>query len=447
MPPPPKVKSRRPKSAPRFSEGLRKAPRVALLVETSQSFGRRLLRGIAGYIRENNPWSVFLTERAVCDGVPEWIKKWSGDGIISRINTPDVEKSLAQIDIPIIDLNEKLRGMGVPLISNDHHAVGQMAAAHLLIRGFVHFAFIGHNGLYWSDRRRDAFAKTVREAGGDIKLYCCHGKGPQRFLDRSWELEMESIIRWVQKLPRPIGIMTCDDFRGLQLLEACAIADIAVPQEVAVISVGDDDVACELANPPLSSIQLNAYRMGYEAAAQLDRLMRGETADALELLIPPLDIATRQSTDIMAIDDPMVAKAMRYIHLHACDGINIDDVLRHMAVSRSTLQDRFRKTLSTSIHDVIVGIRIKRTKELLAETELPLSSVADRAGFMHVEYFSTMFKRITGWTPIKYREEHGRKNRSKVSRCFPDVPGGGKSEKGQSSIVKSLAITLRISFH
>lgn len=424
MSPPAKRKSARKKSPPRFAEGLRRAPRVALLVETSQSFGRKLLRGIAGYVRENDPWSVFLTERAVCDGVPEWLKKWSGDGIISRINTPDVEQSLARLDIPIIDLNEKLRGMGVPLISNDHYAVGQMAAGHLLMRGFVHFAYLGHNGLYWSDRRRDAFAQTVRDAGGDVKLYCCHGKGPQRFLDRSWELEMESVVRWVQKLPRPVGIMTCDDFRGLQLLEACAIADVAVPQEVAVIGVGDDDVACELANPPLSSIQLNAYRMGYEAAAQLDRLMRGETPPEVELLIPPLDVATRQSTDIMAIDDPIVAKAMRFIHLHACDGINIDDVLRHTIVSRSTLQDRFRKTLNSSIHDVIVGIRIKRAKELLAETELPLSAIADRAGFAHVEYLSTAFKKLTGWTPLKYREEHGRKQRQKSARCSPAVPVG-----------------------
>jgi LacI family transcriptional regulator len=404
---------------------LRKVPRVALLVETSQSFGRKLLCGIAQYLRENNPWMVFFTERAVCDGVPEWLKKWSGDGIISRINTPDVTKVLANINIPIIDLNEKLRGMGVPLISNDHDAMGQMAARHLLERGFVHFGFIGHNGLYWSDRRRDAFFHTVREAGGTCKNFSCHGKAPQRFLDHSWELEMESIIRWVQKLPRPTGIMTCDDFRGLQLLEACAIADVAVPQEVAVISVGDDDVACELANPPLSSIQLNAYRMGYEAAAQLDRLMRGEAAAPVELLIPPLDVATRQSTDIMAIDDPLVAKAMQFIHLHACNGINIDDVLRHMLVSRTTLQDRFRKTLNMSIHDVIIGVRIKRTKELLAETELPLSLIADRTGFKHVEYLSTAFKKLTGWTPVKYREEHGQKHRLKISQCFSPLPGSG----------------------
>jgi LacI family transcriptional regulator len=220
---------------------------------------------------------------------------------------------------------------------------------------------------------------------------------------------MEHVVRWVKKLPKPVGVMACDDFRGLQLLEACASEGIAVPQEVAVIGVGNDDVACEVASPPLSSIMLNSFRMGYEAAALLDRLMRGERVDAVERLLPPLDVVTRQSTDVMAVADPVVSSAMRFIHEHACDGIKVTDVLRHVLVSRTVLEDRFHRALDRSAHEMILESRTKRVKELLAQTELSLADIADRAGFKHVEYLCTVFKRETGWTPTRYREEHGQK--------------------------------------
>lgn len=385
-----------------------KAPRVALMIETSQSFGRELFRGITRYIRENGPWSVFFVQRGVCDRVPKWLKKWSGDGIISRINTPDIRQFAADTDIPMVDLNEQLRGMGVPLISNDHAAVGRMAAEHLLQRGFEHFAYVGYNGLYWSDCRRDAFAEAACES--DVcDVYSCRAQAPRRFRDDTWELEMEHVIRWVKKLPKPVGVMACDDFRGLQLLEACAVASIAVPQEVAVVGVGNDDVACEMASPPLSSVVLNSFRMGYDAAVLLDRLMRGERVDVKERLLPPLDIVTRQSSDVMAVADPVVSKAMRFIHEHACDGIKVTDVLRHMLVSRTVLEDRFHKALDRSAHEMIIEARTKRVKELLAQTELSLADIADRTGFRHVEYLCTVFKRETGWTPTAYREEHGQK--------------------------------------
>lgn len=383
--------------------------RVALIIETSHSFGREIFRGITRYLRENEPWSVFFVELTVCDGVPKWLKKWSGDGIISRVATPDFVKFVADTDIPIVDLNQQLRGLGAPLVSIDHALVGRMVAEHLLQRGFHEFGFIGHNGLHWSDDRRDAFRDTVHEAGGHCHVYSCGSQAPRRFLDRTWELEMEGVVRWASNLPQPVGIMASDDFRGLQLIEACAIARIAVPQEVAVIGVGNDNVACELASPPLSSVVLNAYQMGYEAASLLDRLMRGEKVGRKERLLPPLDIVTRQSSDVMAVADPVVSKSMQFIHQYACEGIKISDILRHVLVSRSVLQDRFRKTFECTIHDMILDVRIKRAKELLAQTELSLAEIARRSGFKHVEYLCEVFKKGTGWTPGQYRAQHGQR--------------------------------------
>lgn len=391
-------------------------PRVALIVETSTSFGRRLLCGIAGYIRENLPWAVYFGERAVNDPVPLWLKDWTGDGIISRVACPEIREVLATKAIPVVDLNEQLGGLGVPLISNDHAAVGRLAAEHLLKRGFRKFGYVGHAGHFWSDRRGQEFSRVVRDAGCTCEEYPGKVEDPESLRQGFWEMELDSIAQWVTGLGKPAGIMACHDFRGLQLLAGCRLADVAVPEQVAVIGVGADEVACELAHPPLSSVILNAWRMGYEAAALLDRLMRGEPPPYQELLIPPLDVVSRQSTDVTATDDPLVAKAMRYIRERACEGINVEDVLGHVLMSRTALQDHFRKVLGRSIHDVLVEVRITRVKELLAQTTLSLEDIAERSGFKHPEYMSNIFKQRSGWTPARYRREYSQKTAKPAPR-------------------------------
>jgi len=394
---------------------------VALVIETSTSFGRRLLCGIAAHIRENAPWSVYFGERTAHDPVPDWLKEWSGDGIISRIASPEIRQVVASTHVPVVDLNEQMADLGVPLISNDHAAIGRAAARHLLERGFTRFGYVGHTGLYWSDRRGQEFMRAVREAGCTCEEYPGGVEDLRSIRQGSWELEMDAIAGWVAGLRKPVGIMACHDFRGLQLLAACRLADVAVPEQVAVIGVGADEIACELADPPLSSVVLNAWRMGYEAASLLDRLMRGEHPVNREALIPPLDIASRQSTDVTAIADPVVAKAMRFIREHACDGINVNDVLRHVLISRTALQDHFRKTLRRSIHDVAVEARITRVRELLAQTTLSLDEIADRTGFKYPEYMSSVVKRRTGWTPAGYRQEYGRKTHSLLGPTSSEV--------------------------
>ncbi len=384
-------------------------PRVALIVETSTSFGRRLLCGVAAHIRENAPWSVYFGERGVFDPAPDWLKDWKGDGIITRVASPEIREVVAANRIPVVDLNEQLGGLGVPMVLIDNVAVARAAAGHLLERGFTHFGYVGDAGRIWSDRRGEAFVRAVGEAGHGCEVWEGGPEDLRSLRQGAWELQLDRIAAWVAGLPKPVGIMACHDFRALQLLAACRLADVAVPEEAAVIGVGADDVACELADPPLSSVVLNAWRMGYEAAALLDRLMRGEPAPCAELRIPPLDVATRQSTDVTAIADPVVARAVRFIREHACDGINVEDVRRHVGMSRTALQDHFRRALGSSIHDVVVGARIARVKALLADTGLPIEAVAERTGFKYPEYMSSILKQRTGWTPGRYRREFGRK--------------------------------------
>ncbi|WP_213806299.1 DNA-binding transcriptional regulator [Granulicella sp. dw_53] len=382
-------------------------PRVALIVETSTLFGRKLLFGVAQYIRENGPWSVYFTDRAVEQSPPAWLKTWQGDGIISRIAYPEVHDVIRDRGIPIVDLNEQLRGLGVPLISNDHAAVGKLAAEHLLERGFQQFAFIGHTGHSWSDRRGEVFSRTVQAHGYRCEVYPGQGKSSDSLREAAWQTDLDSIAAWAATLPKPVGIMACTDFRAVQLLTACRLADIAIPEQAAVIGVGSDDVACALADPPLSSVNLNARRMGYEAASLLDTLMNGGSAPVDELLIPPLDITVRRSTDVTAISDPLVASAIRFIRERVSDSINVEDVLTHLGVSRTSLQNRFRAIFEKSIHDVLIDTRLAKVKELLAETTLPIDAIAARCGFRHPEYMSSAFKLRTGWTPGSYRRQHG----------------------------------------
>jgi LacI family transcriptional regulator len=383
-------------------------PHVALISETSTAYGRAIIRGATKYIREAGPWTVYIEQRSLQDSAPPWLANWYGDGIISRASTPRSARAILRTGIPTVDLNDQVRGLGLPQIHSDHAAIARLAAEHLLDRGFRHFAYFGFPVFEWSVRRHGAFAEGVRAAGGEFHENENTPRVSWGHQQSSWEGEVDGAARWIKKLPNPLGVLAGNDPRGIQLLDACRRAGVAVPEEVAVVGVDNDELVCELAYPPLSSVIPDAFRIGYEAAALLDRLMKGEPAPAPMQTIPPHGLAIRQSSDVTAIDDPRLADAMRFIREHACDGIGVDEVLDHLAVSRSVLQRLFRKHFDRTILDTITGVRIARVKQLLTETDLPLSAITRRAGFTYVEYLSNTFRRQTGWTPSEYRRQFAR---------------------------------------
>jgi LacI family transcriptional regulator len=204
-------------------------------------------------------------------------------------------------------------------------------------------------------------------------------------------------------LPKPLGVFACYDICGQQVLDACRSVGLAVPDEVAVLGVDNDELLCELSSPGLSSVIPDTHRTGYEAAALLARMMQGERLEAFELRITPLGVQRRLSTDVLAIDDPLVVRAVRYIRDHACAPINVQDVLRVVPLSRKGLEARFRNLLNRTVHDEILRVKLDRVKQLLADTDLKVSDIASRTGFEHTEYLSVAFKRETGSTPGRYR--------------------------------------------
>jgi LacI family transcriptional regulator len=380
----------------RSSRGRRQ---VALLIETSNAYARGLLQGVVHYIREHQPWSFHLVEQGRGDDPPAWLERWHGDGIIARIETKRIAQVVVRARVPAVDMSAARLVPTLPWVETDDENIGRLAAEHLLERGFKQFGYCGDERFNWSMWREKHFCAQVRAAAG-ASVHCYRSAAGA---GADVAAQVAELGRWLRALPKPIGIMACYDIRGQQLLDACRHAGLAVPAEVAVIGVDNDELLCDLASPPLSSVIPNAHRAGYEAAMLLDRMMAGKKVPATAHLIAPLGVAARQSTDVLAVDDREVARAVQFIREEACTGINVSDILRAVPLSRRVLEQRFKRLLGRSPREEILHVRLNRVRQLLAETKLSLYQIAERTGFEHVEYLSVVFKRETGQTPSRYR--------------------------------------------
>jgi LacI family transcriptional regulator len=383
-----------------------KRPRVALLIESSRAYGRAALSGISKYVRENAHWSIFIQEHSLSNDLPGWFKNWKGDGIITRIEAPALGAVLKRLDIPVVFLRNVAPGVKIHSFLTDNSGVSRAAFEHLRERGFRHFAFCGFNGADYSDERRDGFSRFVTETGARCHIFE-ESLPPGDFSTATYEevglKDGDLVARWIRELPKPVGLMACNDMRGQQVLDACRAIGIVVPDEVAVIGVDNEEVLCDLSDPPLSSVVPNAERIGYEAASLLDSLMRGEKVQATRSLIEPIGVFTRRSTEVLAIEDRQIAAVARFIRLHACEGIDVSNVLQAVPMSRSTLDRRFIKIMGHSPKDEILRVRLNRAKQLLAETDLSQAIIAEKIGLEHAEYLSRIFKRRMGMTPSEFR--------------------------------------------
>jgi LacI family transcriptional regulator len=378
---------------------------VALIVETSVVYGREIQEGISEYVRAHRPWSVFVEQRELGALPPRWLIRLPWDGIISRPTTPALVRAFGRMGTPVVDLNDLYDDLGLPRIRSDNRAIGRLAAAHLLERGFRVFGYCGFTGEAWAAERRDGFVAAVGASRRAPAMYESPWRGPRV---PAWDVDADRIAAWLRRLPRPLGVMACNDLRGQHVLEACRRANLAVPEQVAVVGVDNEEVLCRLCDPPLSTIVPNARRIGFSAAELLADLMTGGRPGAVDIRIPPTGVVTRQSTDTLAIDDPDVAAAVRFIREHACDGIRVADVLRHVPIARSLLERRFRRAVGRSPHAEIRLVQVRRATELLAHTDLPLRRVAELTGFPHLEYLSYLFKRTTGKSPREFRRSYHR---------------------------------------
>ena len=376
--------------------------RVALLIEASRAYARGLVRGVALYQREHQPWAVTYTPRGLDDPPPAWLRDWEGDGILARINDRRMAEALARKGVPVIDLRRALRDLPCPSLGPDDAAVARRAFEHLLERGFRRFAFLGlPRGSHMAmDTRAEEFGRLAKEAGLECRFF---------HLGRDWATarqrgESRRLATWLAALPKPVGAMACNDDLGLLVLEACRRAGLLVPDQVAVVGAGNDDCLCDLGVPPLSSVDLNSQRIGYEAAAMLDSLMSGIATPRRHVVLPPGNVVARTSTDVLATADEGVIRAVRYIRQHACGPIHTKEVLHEARMSRARLEPRLKQILGRTVHQEIQRVRLARVQELLETTSAPLKQIAMQAGFRYPEYMMRVFRQATGQTLGQYRK-------------------------------------------
>ena len=383
--------------------------KVALIVETSLAPGREILRGIASYLREQGPWSIAHEPRTLEQSVPRWLGRWRGDGIIARVQNQRVADAIIRVGVPAIDVLGVVEGLPFPLVHVDDEAIGRMGAEHLMDQGYRRFAFLGIRGENWSERRATSFGERVHSAG-----FTCvtHYVSRQTARQESWEDSGPELASWLVSLPKPAGLMIASDQLGPHTLEACRSNQLVVPDEIGVVGVDNDEPLCEVSDPPLSSVWPNHRQVGYEAARLLDVLMRGGAGPHAPILLPPRGVHARASTNSLAVDDRNVAHSLRFIREHACEPIDVVDVVKTVPISRSVLQRLFRDLLGRSIHDEIIRVRLSRARELLQETDLPLIEIAERAGFRHQEYMGAVFRQRLGITPGALRIHKRRRGRT-----------------------------------
>jgi len=290
----------------------------------------------------------------------------------------------------------------MPNLRTDDHAIGRMAAEHLLGLGLRHFAFFDlGKQYYWSTGRKEGFLERVREARGSIDLFT-RGNAANDFRCGK---EHRALLRWMAALPRPFGLMLCTDDCCLDCFEACDEANIRIPEDACVIGVGNDDLTCDFVHPPLSSVVLDIEQAGYEAAEMLSRMMRKQSLKKLrDITIPPLSVFPRRSTDHLAFEDRLVARAVEYIRNHALENMHVNDVLKAVPLSRRDLYRRFEEYVGHPVYEEIRRVRADRAAQMLIETNLPIAQIAEELGYMDAKNFSRMFTREKKMTPLKYRQ-------------------------------------------
>lgn len=382
-------------------EGHFRFQHVALLIDTESSWGGRVIRGIAHYAEKHTHWHLLIDPRdheqrsAVPDG-------WQGDGIIARVTNRSQWLQIREKGLPVVNVDDVYSGLdGVGVVITNEAERSRLALEHLVARGFRKFAYFQPPSNWFSKARSESFVGAVRELD-----YECYEYQPGYRAGRKigWEEQQRRVNRWLASLPRPIAILAADAHHARQLAEICHFAGIRIPDDVAILAGDTDELLCEVSTPPLSSISIACERLGHEAAALLHRMMAGEAPPDKPVLIAPHGVVSRQSTDVLAIDDPAVVRALRYIRTHAHHGIVVEDILREVPISRRSLEIQFRSYLGRSPAEEIRRVRLERGRQLLGRRELSITEIALACGFSNATRFGVAFRKSFGTTPRAFRK-------------------------------------------
>lgn len=373
--------------------------RILTLIESSTSYGREILRGLARYAHERNDWEFTVQPRGMSEPLPS-LRSERWDGVIARLSNRRAFESVAALACPTVEL---LYGDTVPVFGDDD-AIAEMAVEFFASRGFERVGFFSFGDCFWVRHRRDSFLTVCRRRGFETESFDAasirRDARPEPLWNERYEKPLDG---WLRGLRLPTAILCANDHQAVWLLNACRRLNLAVPDSVALLGVNNDEHLCELVSPPLSSIDQDAERIGYEAARLLDlKIERRPTADYPKR-IPPKKLVLRASTDAFPGDDADFIRAVRYIREFAAGGIRVADVLNELALSDKTLERRFKKRFGHTPERELILTRLRKATELLETTTLPLSTVAELSGFSSERYFAQVFRRENGMSPNRWR--------------------------------------------
>ena len=380
-----------------------KSRHVALVLSLNKRFDRKVIEGVTRFVHESGVWSVFLEDDPGAK-IPDF-SRGHFDGVIADLDDPRIPKQVSGLKIPVVGIggiaSDCPLNLTVSTVGTDNRKIAGLAAAYLMRLGLRSFGYCGVPGRTvdpWNRERHVTFEACLREEG-----HTCSAYAGRYSPSHSWEQLQETLFAWLAPLPKPVGVMAANDVRARHVLEACRRFGLRVPDDVAVIGVDNDELICELATPPLTSIVQGTEEIGYRAAGLLDRLMRCRSRGVTRLLVDPVAVVERASTDLVATKDPVASAALTYIRQHACGGLGVPEVARGIGVSRSTLDGHFQRVVGRTAHDEIQRVQLNAARTLLTTTLLPLDEIARRAGFCHAQYLASLFRRVCGQTPGQYR--------------------------------------------
>lgn len=370
---------------------------IGLMLEPLSGYGSKILDGISRYVQRKPNWRMAFFDRERRE-LAELVETWQGDAIICTVVEQRFHDAAASRKIPVINVAGLLDESVVTSVLRDDHAIGKMAADHLLDRGFTNFAFVRRrDGTRYSSDRGSGFQARVEEAGWKMSL-----------INLSANHTDEELIGKLAALPRPLAVFTALDRIGAMVLEACWKADFKVPEEIAIVGAGNHQQLCELCSPTLSSVEVDMERRGYEAAALLDRILEGEKTPKEPVRIPPAHVVERRSTDVFAFDDPDVVAALRFIRQHADSTIKVRDVVAATTISRRSLEGRFNTLIGRTLHEEIWRAHFDLAMRLLSSSDLSLQDVAERSGFRTASALVNLFRQRLGVTPKEFRVSNRR---------------------------------------
>ena len=387
--------------------------RLLIITDFTESFANKLLKGIVAYSRCKEQWAICRMPPSYkaqigIPGVVKFAKDWGADAVIGQFEETDDVGLFAKNGIAAVAQDFKKRFTTIPNITADYIGTGRMAARFYIDRGFRNFGFFGFNHVCWSDERLEGFRKEVEEAGFGDSFYPYN----MQDIDHLWYYERDRMAEWLRMIPKPIGIMACDDNQGNNLIEACHSAGVRIPAEVSVIGVDDDELLCSLGSTTLSSIHVDIEDGGWKAAELIERMVNFPGAPVEDVVLKPVKIVGRMSTAAFATDDAQIQKAVQFIHKNYQKKISVKDVTAEVALSRRLLERRFKTVTGQTIYQYITDLKIKHFAEMLLTTGDQVINIALSLGENDTKSISRRFKQIYGCSPNEWRDKNQKEKKA-----------------------------------